>query len=93
MHRLLNCISRRLRDVRKVESEHRKFFNHLNKNPKSSDMAKSFFKSQIYTCKSWINASQNINRNLCESISMINDCRQLFQGVGPINMMKKANND
>ena len=52
---------------------------------------KVFFKSQIYTCKSWINASQNINRNLCESISLINDCGHLFQGIGPINVMTKEN--
>ena len=84
---------KKIKDVHKVESEHRKFLDWLNKDPKSSDMAKSFFKSQIYTCKSWINASQNINRNLCESISLINDCGHLFQGIGPINVMTKENYD
>ena len=50
---LVSCISHRLKEIRKVESDHRWVFANLVKNPASSKLVKSFCRPQIYSCKMW----------------------------------------
>ena len=80
--RLMNAMSHRVKEIRKVENTHRKFLTTLERNPRSSELAQSFFKSQIYSCKSWTSAAMNCNRNLCEMNALLNDCEINFKVKG-----------
>ena len=51
--RLMSCISHRLRQIWKMELDHRRVHSNLMKNSASGDLVKSFFRSQIYSCKMW----------------------------------------
>ena len=89
----MHAMSHRVKEIRQVESTHMKFLITLERNPRSSKLAKSFSKSQIYSCKSWTCAAMNANRNLCETNALLNDCEDQFQGIGPIDLCTQVNYD
>ena len=91
--RLMSCISHRLKEIRKVETDHRRVHGNLLKNPASRELVKSFFRSQIYSCKMWTKGTINANRDLCSYICSLNDTLDCYKEVGTIDLLEQPNYD
>ena len=91
--RLVSCISQRLKQIRKVESDHRWVFANLLKNPASSELVKSFFRSQIYSCKMWTKGAINANRDLCNYVCSLNDMLDCYKEVGTFDLLEQPSYD
>ena len=91
--RLMNCISQRLKQIRKVESDHRWVFANLRKNPASSELVKSFFRSQIYSCKMWNKGAINANRDLCNYVCILNDMLDCYKEVETVGLLEQPSYD
>ena len=91
--RLVSCISQRLKQIRKVESDHRRVFANLLKNPASSELVKTFFRSQIYSCKMWTKGAINANRDLCNYVCSLNDTLDCYKEVGTVDLLEQPNYD
>ena len=68
-------------------------FANLLKNPASSELVKSFFRSQIYSCKMWSKGAINANRDLCNYVCSLNDTLDSYKELGTVDLLEQPNYD
>ena len=71
--RLLNCLFVRIKEMRTLETYHQRQLVRYEKDPKTSDLKKSYAISQIYLTKACTKQSLNVNWDLCSILSKLNN--------------------
>ena len=75
---LLNCLSVRIKEVRTLETYYRRKLVRYEKDPKISELKKSFAISQMYLTKACTKQTLNVNRNLCSILSKLNNMEEEY---------------
>ena len=91
--RLLHCLFIRIKEMRQLEMYFRRQIAKYEKDPKASDLKKSYAISQIYLTKACTKESLNVNRDLCSILCKFNDMEEEYQRKGIVDLNTKSSYD
>ena len=79
--------------MRTLECFYKRQLAKYQKDPKISEMKKSFAIAQIYLTKACTKQSLNVNRDLCSILSKLNNMKEEFQDTGNVDLNVQSNLD
>ena len=79
--------------MRTLETYYRRQLVKYDKDPKTSDLKKSYAISQIYLTKACMKQKINVNMDLCSSLSKINNMDEEYQDTGYVDLNIQSNMD